>query len=279
MHDPHALPGDDVVVAGVRLHVVRHGRDARAGCPPILLLHGLGTTRRLWSDVARDLEHDHRSIIPDLAGCGRSERPASARCSPAGQAEVMLELLSTLQCDSAVVAGHDVGGAVAVHMAAIAPERVAALVLVSTPLHADAWPPPALTPWLVPGLRTVVDRVVRLRADLTGRAASRVAGGELDADTAESLRGVPPIAAGFDAEAAAAALDVVAAAPPPTLVLWGEDDTRLAPSYGARVAADVPGATWVPVAGAGHLLPLERPERVAEEIAGFLADVPAVAAG
>jgi pimeloyl-ACP methyl ester carboxylesterase len=30
---------------------------------------------------------------------------------------------------------------------------------------------------------------------------------------------------------------------------------------------------WAPVAGAGHLLPAERPERVAEEVAGFLADL------
>ena len=72
-----------------------------------------------------------------------------------------------------------------------------------------------------------------------------------------------------------AALEVVAAAPPPTLVLWGGDDARLTPAYGARVAAIIPGATWVPVADAGHLLPVERPERVAEEIAGFLSELPA----
>jgi pimeloyl-ACP methyl ester carboxylesterase len=91
------------------------------------------------------------------------------------------------------------------------------------------------------------------------------------------MRGAAELARSFDPAAAAAALDVVAAAPPPTLVLWGEDDERLPASYGARVAATVPGATWVPIAGAGHLVPQDRPERVAEELAGFLAEVPALA--
>jgi haloalkane dehalogenase len=279
MHDPHALPGADLVVSGVRLHVVRHGRDGHAGEPPILFLHGLGTTGRLWSDAVRDLEHEHRSIVPDLAGCGRSERAARPRCAPSAQAQLMLDLLTALEHEQAVVIGHDVGGAIAIHMTALAPERVIALGLVGTPLHDDAWPPPVVAPLLVPALGTALTRLARLRPELRSRAVAALAGGPGVANGEECLRGAEDIAAAFDAEAAEAALGVVAAAPPPTLVLWGEDDDRLTPAYGARVAAAVPGATWVPIAGAGHLVPIDRPERVAEEIAGFLADLPVVAAG
>ena len=189
----------------------------------------------------------------------------------------MLSLLTTLQHDSAVVVGHDIGGAVAAHMAALAPERVHALVLIGTPLHNDAWPPAAVMPLLVPGLGHAIVRIARRREELRSRLVSAVAGGAVTAP--DGLRGLCELATAYDADAATAALDIVAASPPPTLVLWGEDDRRLAPAYGARVAAAIPGATWVPVPDTGHLLPLERPERVAEEIAGFLADVPARAAG
>lgn len=275
MHDPHALPGDDVVAGGVRLHVVRHGRDAHAGEPPVLFLHGLGTTGRLWSDVARDLEHDHRSVIPDLAACGRSERPSRERWQPAAQAGLMLDLLDALGHDRAVVVGHDIGGAVAVHLAALAPERVLALVVVSAPLHPDAWPPAATTPLVMPGLGNGLLQAARLHRELQARVLAMAAGARIEAP--EGLRGVGELVSSYDAAAASAALDVVAAAPPPVLVLWGEDDSRLAPAYGARIAAQLPGAVWVPVAGAGHLLPRERPERVAEEIAGFLAELPSPA--
>jgi pimeloyl-ACP methyl ester carboxylesterase len=270
------LPGDDLVVDGVRLHVVRHGRDGHAGEPPILFLHGLGTTSRLWSDVVRDLEHDHRSIVPDLAACGRSERPAHARCTPAAQAQLMLDLLTQLEHERAVVVGHDIGGAIAVHMAALAPERVITLVLMSAPLHADAWPPRATKPLRLPAVGRVLTRLAGVRPEIRSRAVAAVAGGAVVSD-ADCLRGATELATSFDATATEAALDVVAAAPPPTLVLWGEDDSRLAPSYGARIVAAVPDSTWVPIAGAAHLVPTDRPERVAEEIAGFLADVPALA--
>jgi pimeloyl-ACP methyl ester carboxylesterase len=191
----------------------------------------------------------------------------------------MLDLLNQLGHERAVVIGHDIGGAIGVHMAALAPERVIALVLVSTPLHQDAWPPPPVAPLLVPALGPVLTRIARLHPELTSRAVAALAGGAVAADAGDRLRGAHELAAGFDVGAAESALAVVAAAPPPTLVLWGEDDTRLTPAYGARVAAAVSGATWVPIAGAGHLVPVDRPERVAEEIAGFLDDVPALATG
>jgi pimeloyl-ACP methyl ester carboxylesterase len=63
--------------------------------------------------------------------------------------------------------------------------------------------------------------------------------------------------------------ELVGISPPPTLVLWGEDDALLSLEYGRRVATQL-RAAWVPIAGAGHLLARERPERVAEELAGFL---------
>jgi pimeloyl-ACP methyl ester carboxylesterase len=61
--------------------------------------------------------------------------------------------------------------------------------------------------------------------------------------------------------------------PIPTLILWGEQDRLRSPAYGRRLAAEMPGAVWAPVAAAGHLVPAERPERVAEELSGFLADL------
>jgi pimeloyl-ACP methyl ester carboxylesterase len=290
VHDSHPLPGTDVVVDGVRLHVIRHGRDGHAGEAVVLLLHGLGTTSRLWADVMRDLEHDHRSVAPDLAGCGRSERPPRQRCSPFAQAQLLIGLLDELGHDRAVVVGHDIGGMAAVHLAALAPERIHALVLVATPLHADAWPPPIALPLTLPVAARAYAAALHVGGEPTRRLVAALVGPtgtgapppepELSAYIAalnapDGPRGLRDVAASVDAPAATAALAMLTTAPPPTLVLWGEEDTRLTTAYGARVASELPGAVWVPVAGAGHLLPTERPERVAEEIAGFLAELPA----
>jgi pimeloyl-ACP methyl ester carboxylesterase len=101
---------------------------------------------------------------------------------------------------------------------------------------------------------------------------------EVDRYVAPLLRphGVQGLLAFIDAvdlDAARDGWEIVRAAPPPSLVLWGSHDRVFNPSYGRRVAAELGDAGWVPIAGAGHLLPQERPERCAEELAGFVAEV------
>jgi pimeloyl-ACP methyl ester carboxylesterase len=76
-----------------------------------------------------------------------------------------------------------------------------------------------------------------------------------------------------DLQAARSAWEIVCAKPPPSLVVWGSLDRVFNPSYGRRLVSELAGAAWVPVAGAGHLLPQERPERCAEELAGFVAEI------
>jgi pimeloyl-ACP methyl ester carboxylesterase len=179
---------------------------------------------------------------------------------------------------------------VAVHLAALAPERVHALVLVASPLHEDVWPPQVARPLTLPLAGRAYSQTLHLGGALAPRLVAALAGptgggepppdAELSAYTAalrapDGPRGLRDVVTAVDAAAATAALEVVRADPPPALVLWGEEDTRLSTTYGKSIAAAIPGAVWIPVAGAGHLLPTERPERVAEEISGFLADLDA----
>lgn len=252
MSSLHALPGTDHVVAGVRLHVVSYGDGPGV---PLLLLHGAPATSYVWSNVQRALGHRHASHAADLLGCGASEAPVSGRYDAAAQAEKMLGLLDTLAISRCAVIAHDIGGGVAAHMAALAPERIAALILTGTPLHQDAWPQPSL-------------------AQLPRRVSSRVA--ELLRRAPESGRsaGLARLTRSQDPSAVESAYRILRAAPLPALVVWGNDDTVLSAAYGRRIAADL-SATFVPVMDVGHDLPAARPERLAEETEAWLADLPA----
>lgn len=283
MRDAHPLPGTDVVVDGSRWHVVGHGRG---GDPPLLLLHGLPTSSYLWHDVMRDLEHDHHCFAPDLLGLGRSER-TRAPGDLAGQARSLVRLIEVLGLARPVVVGHDLGGSVAVHLAALAPERVAGLVLIDAPVHAEVWPSRPVLPLLVPGFGETYTALLRRSPRLARAVLAKALGasGHRDAVSARELdhylqpllgpdgaRGLLRLVRAVDLAAVEAAWRLVRASPPPSLVLWGERDQLLSVGYGRRVAGELPGSSWVPVSEAGHLLPAQRPERVAEELAAFLTD-------
>ncbi|HVB26883.1 MAG TPA: alpha/beta fold hydrolase [Mycobacteriales bacterium] len=284
MTDFHPLPGTDVVVGGIRLHVTAHGPAPVPGGPlPLLLLHGLPTCSYLWRDVMRDVGHYRHTVAPDLVGLGRSERPREREPYRLHlQAERLAGLLDALGIDRVAVAGHDLGGAVAVHLAALVPDRVAALILLDAPIHADSWPVPAVLPLLVPGGGEAYVTALRHAPALARALLARVLGAgaahrEIEGYlrpllTADGGRGLLRFARAVDLAATEAAWRGLAAAPPPTLVLWGERDGLHPASYGQRVVRGMPGAVWAPVADAGHLLPQQRPERVAEELSGFLAD-------
>ncbi len=291
--DPHPLPGRDIVVDSalpvgdvgtyrqprLRIHVAEHGRAA--GHVPLLMLAEPPATSYLWRDVARDLESEHRCYMPDLPGCGASECPQSRRAYALdAQAETLRALLDVLAVPRAAVVASGMAGLVALELAAIAPSRVASLILIGTVLHADSWPVAGVLPMLpVPAGEVLTARLHGSRGRRSGRAKvaallSTADGPDLDhyleplakrGGTRSLLRWLRSV----DMELVRGALELVSAAPPPTLVLWGSRDEQLSPEYGRRVAGEL-DASWVPVADAGHLIARERPERVAEEIAAFL---------
>ena len=281
----------DHVVEGIRIHVMSYGSagDGLDQAPAVLLLHGFPTSSRLWRKVAPEMcagtGDDLYVLAPDLVQLGESERTGSA-IDLATQARLMLGLLDARGIDKVVVAGHGLGGAVAVHLAALDSRRVAGLALLDTPLHADAWPVAGALPMLIPGVRAICGRALpvvpwlaeRVLATLVGRGSD--AGGlrPLDRYVDElrrpgAARGLVHFATAVDPVAIESAWHIVRASPPPTLVMWGSDDRVHNLTYGRRVAGEIPSAAWVPVAGAGHLLPEERPERVAEELVAFHAEI------
>jgi pimeloyl-ACP methyl ester carboxylesterase len=300
--DVHPLPGREVVLDrrdggtgdrdAVRLHVVEHGR-AREDRLPLLMLHGIPATSYLWRDVARDLEHDRLCLMPDLLGCGESERPLGRSAYRLeNQAAVLLRMLEQLGIGRFAVLGNDLGGAVAVHLAAATAAagsssgsgpRAAALLLAGAPVHALAWPSVPAVPLLVRGSGEALLAAMRARPSVARRLVARALGArlsdvELDRYLAalrspEDASALLRLVRAADLAAVERSWETLRAEPLPTLVLWGENDRVRSPAYGRRLAGEMPGAVWAPIADAGHLLPAERPERVAEEVAGFLAEL------
>ena len=231
--------------------------DIGAG-PPVLLLHGFPTTRRLWKDVApRLVSAGMRVIAPDLLGYGDS--PGDADVGMKAQATALLDLLDQLGVQRAAVFAHDVGTAAAQILTLRAPERVRRLVLMDG-VYETEWAMGAVEsirtwdPDQAARLQPVLARRLRAIAELLGAYAGEEGGRRL-IHAARCLD--PRETAGITARLRATAV--------PVHVIWGAGDGYLPLETVGRPLAHALDARITVLPG-GHFLPVDNPEGVAAEL-------------
>ncbi len=244
--------------------------DAGAG-PPVLLLHGFPSTRRLWSGVAPALvEAGYRVIAPDLAGYGESEAPAGVRVDMLSQSRWMLGLLDALRIERAAVVAHDVGSAAAQLMLANAPGRVRALAVLDG-VHLGEWAMEAVASiqaWK-PADAARLAPVLARRLGKTGPVREMLAAYQGERGGLALIRA----ARDLDPRQAEGIGEARRASGVPALVLWGERDSFLPMATVARPLAQLLRANLIVLPG-GHFTPLDCPGEVAVALRDFLANLP-----
>ena len=259
-----------------RHHVVESGvRGAR----PMLFAHGFGCDQRMWRLVAPAFEADHRVIVFDHVGAGRSDLSAydpQRYRSLEAYADDVVELCRALHVTDAVFVGHSVSAMIGVLAAIRAPGRIGALVLVGpSPRYIDD------DDYSGGFSRADIDELLdSLDSNYLGWSATMapvIMGNpdrpELGQELADSFcRTDPTIARTFaratflsDNRADLAAVSV------PTLVVQCAVDAIAPPQVGAFVHDRIPGSRLVTLDATGHCPQLSAPQATAHAIATFIA--------
>ena len=105
--------------------------------PPLLLIHGLGSSGDDWAFQRDDFAKIRTVVMTDLRGSGRSAKPPGPY-SIAQFADDLWALLDHLEIDVTDILGFSMGGAIAIEMTTLQPGRVAKLVLCNA-LANTAW--------------------------------------------------------------------------------------------------------------------------------------------
>lgn len=266
----------DVKASGIRLRVTEEGDG-----PPLLLLHGAFFDRTSWSKTQSHLAADFRVIAPDLPGFGESEKPSDARFGYTVEAfaHVVTDLFAGLRLGQAHVAGHGLGGAVALALASRSPELVSKLVLIDAmcyPTRPDFARRVATLP-LVGGLlfKQAWGRAVfgnYFRGVLLG-PRSAVSADRIDyyyeVFNTPSARNsaLSTLRATQDARTVEVKLSQVSV---PTLVIWGRHDALYPAAFGQRLAKEIRGAGFR-LMDTGHTPLEEAPEELAFNIRRYCA--------
>jgi pimeloyl-ACP methyl ester carboxylesterase len=252
------------------------------GGPPVLLVHGWLSSGRLWERLANRLAQRFTVYSLDLSGFGESDKPISGYGVRYGS-RLLYAFCAHFGLTRAAVVGHDIGGAMAVKLAADHPDVVGRLVLVSTPADEDQMDLPTLL-WLatlpvVGPLFYNLGRYLRpLRglwmrpfvsdsADLTeeviddaGMATPASVTKTLSVTRREISRGRLVRQAGI--------IKV------PVLVIVGEEDQIVDPQAASDWARALPTVEVVLIENAGHLPMLERTGEFNAQVLAFLTGDP-----
>lgn len=262
--------GRIVAVAGGHIQVVETGP---AGAPPIVLLHGFDASWHWWVPTSRLLARDHRVISVDLLGHGGSSKPRKGY-SMENQARLVAEVMRQLHVSGAIVAGHSMGGGVAVALATANPALVKGLVIVDQPARSDDGKLgltarlgflPVVGPLL---FRTAPSFLVKDGFKVAFAKGFKVPGFVVQDYRRMTFSSYDSAAKGDDDYLKEKALDKrVAALHKPVMVIFGRDEQLAKKNAYARYVGS--GAQVRLVANAGHSPMYEQPRRTADLILAF----------
>lgn len=284
-----------VGLPGITL-TVRSRPPAREGLPPALYVHGLGGSSQNWSALMPLLDGLVDSEALDLPGFGDSPPPDDGNYSVTGHARAVIRYLDAAERGPVHLFGNSLGGAIATRVAAVRPDLVQTLTLISPALpeiraQRTAWPTALLS---VPGVARLFTRLTKdWSAEQRVRGVMALCYGDPGMVTPEGFRDAVEemerrlaLPYFWDAMARSSrglvnaytlggqhglwrqAERVLA----PTLLVYGGRDQLVAYRMARRAARAFRDSRLLSLPDAGHVAMMEYPETVASAFRELLAE-------
>ncbi|HEX4775966.1 MAG TPA: alpha/beta fold hydrolase [Acidimicrobiia bacterium] len=245
----------------------------RAGSgPPLVILPGAMDDGRWWERQLRDLSVAFTVVVWDAPGCGAST-DAPTDWSLADYADCVVALVHAIGLAPVHLLGLSFGGALAIEVFHRHPDAVRSLLLIS----AYAGWVGSLGPDEARRRVAVAERMPEMSTDdLVDASLPTMVSPSIGDDERQwaerLLRDARTESAPTVARALAVDLrDVLPTIDVPTLVVHGTHDVRAPRSVADELVARIPRAEMAVVDGAGHLVNVDAPERLANEVRAFLA--------
>lgn len=248
-------------IDGVDLAYVRRGHGL-----PLMLVHGYPLDHRIWEEVASLLESDFDLILPDMRGFGESQ-VMQADQSIMSYAADLRGLLDHFHIRQALVAGHSMGGYVALAFARQFPKRLSGLGLIASQTLAD-------TPERREGRFATAKEVVE--SGVSSVADSMAPKLSADAAIQAILRGFildqPPLGIASALRAMADRPDstgLLKVLDLPIVIVHGQVDSLIPIERAREMKEAVSSAHYVELPNAGHMPMMEDAPSVAEALRFF----------
>ena len=248
--------------------------------PPVLLIHGLPTSGRLWDYVVPILDSRFTCIVVDLPGLGESPPFTDGSLDPDRYAKAIEDLRQQLSITRWHLIGHDAGATIAVHYATQFSDRVDKVVLCSPPVF-----PEHQIPWVLRLVRQPIIGILWASIFVLflwhpgfGRSIKRPS--QTISEIIEAFRRpftkykgikrfIHLVCWGDPAQVLGRTAELLPGISASTLILHGTQDGAIPSSFATRAATVIPNAR-VHLLANGHFLPLSCPEALCKQVLPFL---------
>lgn len=228
---------------------------------PIVFIHGAGGSTLTWLLQKAYFERTNRVVLVDLPGHGKSG--GESLDSIEAYAEAVKAALEEDATSPAYIAGHSMGGAVAMHLAISYPGLFTSLILISTGARLRVYPE------ILGNILNDKEGTARMIIDTAFSAAMPAAFKEKA--FAEYIRNdARTIFNDFTACDRFNVTDSLGTISVPTLIICGTDDRLTPPKYSRYLAENIPGANLELIEAAGHMVMIEKPGDVNKAIKTFI---------
>lgn len=261
----------ELVVQGKQAFIGNGGREHDADLPWLIFVHGAAMDHTAWALQARYFaHHGHNVVTLDLPGHGRSEGPALN--SVGDLADWIGDLIDALGATQAAVVGHSMGALSALTLAARRPDKVSGLALLGVAL-----PMPVSQPLL--DAAEANDYSAFDMITIFGHAPTALMGGNptpgrwMSGSALRLLERTPPGVLFCDFSACNEFTDgfeMAAKVTCPTLLILGDADRMTPLKAGLKLAEAIDGSEVEVLAGCGHMMMVEGPDRVVAALKKFL---------
>ncbi|HEU4736110.1 MAG TPA: alpha/beta hydrolase [Solirubrobacterales bacterium] len=258
-------------------------REAGEG-KPVVFVHGYLVDGRLWDGVVDRLSGHCRCIAPDWPiGAQQIAMKPDADLTPYGIAATIDSFLAALDLEDVTIVGNDSGGAMSQVLVTRHPQRIGRLVLTNCDTHENFPPgifktmPPIAklpggmallaAPFRIPALaRTAFKPFTRTKIP-DELVASWMRPGLNDPAVKHDVK---KVTVGMNKRYTLEAAEKLRSSDLPILLTWAPGDKLFPISYAQRLARETPNARIVEIPDANTFVPLDQPQRLADEIATFV---------
>ncbi len=250
---------------------------------PVLLLHGIGVTSFTWRYVVEPLSRNKKVILVDLKGFGRSPKPFDDRYSISDQARIVARFIKSQKLQDLSIVGHSLGGGVALLLASSevgVREAVSRLVLIDSAGYRQH------LPFFLRTLRTpLVNRLALTLLPDEFNVKTALKAAYFD-DAKISTEQLSEYARDLRTPEGRTALirsaeqlfpkqlksitsrykDILV----PVLIIWGAQDRVIPLRVAKQLATAIPNSRITVIENCGHMPQEETPEKILDELIGFL---------